>query len=92
MNGLALLHICIDCGGSKTAACLSSTASETEILARGYAGPSNYKDNGLLVVSTKHKGFPTTNVEYIVSINRPHCSINRPPNPSGSRNRLARGR
>jgi len=53
MSGSALLHICIDCGGSKTAACLSSSASETEIIARGYAGPSNYKDNGLRVVCSK---------------------------------------
>jgi len=62
MSGPALLHICIDCGGSKTAACLSSSAYETEILARGYAGPSNYKDNGLRVVGSKHESLSTTNV------------------------------
>ena len=58
MNGPALLHICIDCGGSKTAACLSSSATETDIIARGYAGPSNYKDNGLRVVSNTQESPP----------------------------------
>ena len=59
MTGQALLHICIDCGGSKTAACLSSSATETEIIARGYAGPSNYKDNGLRVVGSTQQSPPS---------------------------------
>ncbi|PVF94581.1 hypothetical protein CPB86DRAFT_876273 [Serendipita vermifera] len=43
------LHICVDCGGSKTAAAISTMIREPTVVARGYAGPSNYKDNGLRV-------------------------------------------
>lgn len=43
------LHICIDCGGSKTAAAVSTYIHEPILVSRGYGGPSNYKDNGLKV-------------------------------------------
>ncbi|KAG8808240.1 hypothetical protein FRC17_004036 [Serendipita sp. 399] len=43
------LHVCIDCGGSKTVAVISTLSSEGEaiVAARGTSGPSNYKDNGV---------------------------------------------
>ncbi|KAG8837140.1 hypothetical protein FRB91_008305 [Serendipita sp. 411] len=43
------LHICVDCGGSKTSAVISTVSREGEsvVVARGVAGPSNYKDNGV---------------------------------------------
>ncbi|KAG8918371.1 hypothetical protein FRC02_002424 [Tulasnella sp. 418] len=39
------LYLCLDCGGSKTAAAISN--AKGEIVARGTGGPSNYTDVGM---------------------------------------------
>ncbi|KAG8914966.1 hypothetical protein FRC01_003847 [Tulasnella sp. 417] len=38
------LYLCIDCGGSKTAAAIAD--SNGQILSRGFGGPANYNDAG----------------------------------------------
>ncbi|KAG9049590.1 hypothetical protein FS837_009790 [Tulasnella sp. UAMH 9824] len=40
----ASLYLCIDCGGSKTAAAIAD--SNGQLLSRGFGGPANYNDAG----------------------------------------------